>query len=316
MYFRKTKSKLKLKTTHFPAEMEKRNLLSGYTAIRKMEDDKEDGKCVDLFDDDDDDDNDNAADYANPNRGGEIIAHLYKSVKISAPLVETLAIVGGCKFNLKNVDGNLKDNMWLDDESVNAYMFRLQESISNDKDKRVVMFSTFFMQKLANEKAGVGEHGTINIGAVSRWDKNCRGKELDFILTVYNVEMFHWVGFELDIQHKVANCYNSMPSRSHASLILLRLKMLVRWFVEHRLSEDWDEGNNCDAKQEWKFNSEATYPKQSNSYDCGVWALFALRSRLYPMPPYDPSMQFEMRRSVVEAIFTKFNKDDNFGIFD
>ena len=161
------------------------------------------------------------------------------------PVTPQPSLDGG---NSNSTFSALDEQRWLDDETINSYLSLVQK-----KTSRMWIASTHFKPKL---------EAALKFEETYRWVKNNRGKtsifNLDYLLIPLHISASHW---SCAIVHM-----NSSPIRMQY-YDSFDGAIPQRFFKKLR---QWIQSQNQDVEID-KVEIVKDGPKQSNSYDCGVF---------------------------------------------
>lgn len=151
----------------------------------------------------------------------------------------------------------LQGTSWLNDVIVNAYLSLIVER--NEKNPRLpktFAFDTFFQSFLA--RAG------SDLESMGNWARGKNILEYDILLLPVFVRGCHWCMIAVDVGAKLIKYMDSMANENEKCV------RLVRDYLAHQKAK---KNNVALNRDEWKIIHVIKESQQSNSYDCGVFAL-------------------------------------------
>lgn len=168
------------------------------------------------------------------------------------------------KLHLRDLMDVAQDN-WLSEDTINIYMGLVQQRSenkgNNKKDEtilRVRVLSSHFVSPTTE---------TERYRIVPRLMKDCDMNNLDLILIPVHVGHDHWAMVAIRIEQRLIELYNSK----------------IEWYKEHHdgiltaLKDFMDEYQpNSPVNQRkapWNITSIENFPQQTNTCDCGIFAL-------------------------------------------
>lgn len=163
--------------------------------------------------------------------------------------------------------------MWLGDEVVNNYFTMLDRRCEGDRSlKRCHFFNSFFISKLL-------EDGNYNFEGVRNWTRQSDLFSCRLVMALVNVGNQHWCLVVVDFEAKTIRYYDSMGGRGNNYLAA------VRQYLD---DEHQDKKGRAFDFDDWKLvptTDNDNTPRQSNSFDCGVFATFCAHYLAYGVHP-------------------------------
>ena len=199
--------------------------------------------------------------------------------------------------NKISVSGNdlvtLKKRGSLNDEVINFYIELILKRAACEPEKypKIHMFNTFFYLLL--EKKGYS--GVNKITKKAEVDIF----SLDMVIVPIHLPN-HWTLAVINIKEHRLEYYDSM-SKGYNETVLLSLK--------HYVKEEYKDNKQASSydMSKWEFYRVENLPKQSNSYDCGVFAMtFAEHisrgaSILFDLPKHMKYFRLKMMWEIVNS---------------
>jgi sentrin-specific protease 1 len=187
---------------------------------------------------------------------------------------------------------------WLNDELVNIYMGMLTE-----RDGRLVarsilhkpcyFFNSFFIPKLMGE----GEEA-YSFEAVRRWTKHFDFFSQRLVLMPINIGYYHWCLLAVDLDRKEVRFYDSCGGSGSKYMQAVMLYLADEHNHSHELKFD---------PEIWTMvRTTADTPRQSNSFDCGVFVSYCALYLAHDLDPtFSQSDIPHLRRRMMSDILNK-----------
>lgn len=132
------------------------------------------------------------------------------------------------------------------------------------------------------------------------------------VFAPFHIMDTHWVLIEIDSRSKRLMVYDSLQnSATYITAVRYAALGFLTWY--DTLTRARGEETLQSALDKWQQSLTAKCPQQVGGVDCGVFTIFALRSRLFKTLPYNQTNMLEMRNSIRSVIENnKFEHDDPF----
>jgi sentrin-specific protease 1 len=169
-------------------------------------------------------------------------------------------LVNGDKISVRGTDLiTLKKRGWLNDEVINFYVELILKRAASEPEKypKIHMFNTFFYPLL--EKKGYS--GVAMITKKAKIDIF----SLDMVIVPIHLQI-HWALVVINIKERRLEYYDSM-SKGYNDTVLSSLKRYVEEEYKNK------KGVSSYDMSEWKYYRVENLPRQTNAYDCGVFAM-------------------------------------------
>ena len=162
----------------------------------------------------------------------------------------------------------LRDQIWLNDEIINWFMYILTNNdislcVSNPSKRHTHYFSSFLVHKLLVDEGGYCHD------KVKRWSKKVYGQnifDLESLFFPINIGNVHWVSVIVHIQRKVIEFYDS----SGGSYAQYYIQGIFRYLQDEDRCHHG--GLALGSHDLWKLRDcSDCCPKQSNNNDCGMF---------------------------------------------
>jgi hypothetical protein len=161
------------------------------------------------------------------------------------------------KLTFRNL-ATLKDESWLNDEVINAYIRLINNSLQVSDPRKAVM-NTYFFDELLKKK--VDKSKLLRILSKRKIDLG----RLEQLFLPYNQNNLHWCFYCLDFRDSTITYFDSLKSHdvSHEEQLLSFANML------------FEQRSNQSVIQTpfRKVKKASEFPSQGNGYDCGVFLL-------------------------------------------
>ena len=155
--------------------------------------------------------------------------------------------INNYKIEKKEIEILIKPYDWINDNIINAYLSLIQNNFKNYH----YFFNNFYI-KLSNN------YRNYNFDGVKRYTKNVNLLEKEKIFFPININGNHWILSYIDVKNNLFYCLDPKYGEKYISEIYYNINL---WY------KDITKTNNDLIIKDIKF------PKQSNSYDCGVFVL-------------------------------------------
>ena len=153
----------------------------------------------------------------------------------------------------------LKKRGWLNDEVINFYIELILKRAANETEKypKIHMFNTFFYPLLKTK----GYSGVDMITKKAKVDIF----SLDMVFVPILLHS-HWALVVINIKESRLEYYDSMSKECNDTVLSL---------LKHYVEEEYKDRKKVSSydMNEWKYYRVENLPKQTNAYDCGVFAM-------------------------------------------